>query len=267
MTPRNRRFASLAGLLVAAAVTFVSVLTVNADTAPSTKDPLVLNGHSPRTVELSINLSTGGSLRTSGTIGIDFASSSLRAQLEVPMLTAATAFSVRAINHRLYLTSPNLDNAAGPVWYTLGVKWPSITSLARYLVKPNVALLTLLANARITHSGYSTTYEFQESHVALGTLGKAKAAGATGHLSVRLSTGRQGEVTGAWASLVSPSATTTVSLRVLSYNHPLTITAPPSSQPTTSASPLISQLLSTGALGALILPAQWLHLFQRAKSS
>lgn len=264
----KHRVVSLIALVIGAVVLAAAV--AYSSSAPSTPraDPLVLHGRAPHSVELSLALSTGGSLRTSGTVWIDTATSTLRATLLVPILTADTEFDVRALGHRVYLTSPNLADATGPVWYVQPLQWPKLSALGRLLLKPNVALLTLLANARITHHGFFTTYEMNRSNVALGTFSpKAKSASAQGNLDLTITTGRQGEFTALWARLTSTTDTTTVSLHVLSYNPRVSIAAPPASRATTPAGPLLSQLLKSGALGSLVLPTQLLQLLSHAKLS
>jgi hypothetical protein len=217
---------------------------------------------------LGVNLSTGGSFQTSGTITINAATSSLSAVLQVPVVTADTTFYVRAVKDRVYLTSPNLADASGPVWYTLAAKWPPLSGLAHYLVKPNAAVLTLLANARVVHHGHETTYELHRTNVALGALrSSGRTISANGTLDVRLTTGRQGEFTELWIATSTKTSTTTVDLRVLSYNQTAIIVVPPKSRSTTSASPLLQQLLSSGALGSLVLPSQVLQALSRAKLS
>lgn len=264
MVSPRRRTALVVGLLVVVAAT-LSVVFVTRDSPASSRDAVVLHGRAPRTVELSLRVSTGGSLRTSGTVWIDARSNSLSAHLEVPMVTSDTSVEVRAVNQRLYITSPNLDGAAGPVWFTRKLNWPALQVVVSNLVHPSAALLSVLANARITHAGSFTTYEFHDSHLALGTVGRAISA--AGRLRVRLTTGRHGEVTRAWVSLTSSSASTTVTLVPLSFGFPVAIVAPPASQHVTSASPLISQLFSTGVLGGLVLPEQWLRVLNAAKLS
>lgn len=254
-------------VLVVAAVATGIVYGTSGNAAP-TKDSLVLNGHAPRSMELGVNLSTGSSFKTSGTITINATTNSLSAVLRVPVVTADTTFNVRAVKDRLYLTSPNLADASGPVWYTLAAKWPPLAGLSHYLVKPNVALLTLLANAKVVHHGYETTYELHRTNVALGALGSnGTTTRVKGTLDVHLTTGRQGEFTELWIATSSKSSTTTLDLRVLSYNQTAIIVAPPASRSTTSASPLLKQLLSSGALGSLVLPSQVLQVLSHAKLS
>lgn len=262
----TRRRLVIAGVLVAIIVAAAVVFEVTPPSRANTVDSLVLHGHAPDSVTLAMTLTTGGSLQVSGTITLDATTNALSAQLQVPVLTAATTIDVRAIRDRLYLTSPNLANASGLVWYTQNVKWPPIAGLSRYLVKPNAALLTLLANARVTHVGYATTYEFHRTNVALGTLGAkttSRTAVKTGALDARLTTGREGEFTALWLSLATASATTTVDLRVVSYNHAATIVAPEASRATTSAAPLLRELLDSGALGSIVLPSQILSALSR----
>ncbi len=262
----TRRRAVIASVVVVIVAAGGIIYGVSRPSSVPRVDPLVLQGRAPRTVNMAMTLTTGGSLQVSGTITMDATTNSLSAQLQVPVITAATTIDVRALHGRLYLTSPNLANASGPVWYTQDVQWPPIAGLSRYLEKPNAALLTLLANARVTHEGYATIYEFQRSKVALGTLVTKKSTSAvteTGSLTARLTTGAQGEFTALWLSLATASATTTITLRVLSYNHPTTIVAPPTSRSSTPAAPLLRELLTSGALGSIVLPSQILHALDR----
>ena len=175
-------------------------------------------------------------------------------------------FDLRAVNKVIYLTSPNLATVAGPVWYTLRASWPALAAYAHFLVQPRAAILRLLANVRVTHHGTSTTYESRRTRVALGAVG-ATGRPSTGAIDVRLTTGAQGEFTGLWASLTSGAATTTVSMSVVSYNRPVSITAPVKGSATTPAGPLLKQLLSSGVLGSFVLPTRWLQLLSRAKLS
>lgn len=265
---RNRPVAAIGALILALILIVTGVVYATRGPATPTSDALVLNGHAPRTVEFTVAIATGGRLSTSGTVWIDDrAAGSLRATLEVPVVSTSTEFDVRAINKEVYLTSPNLADASGPVWYFVHASWPSIARFASFVVKPNVALLTLLANARITHQGFATTYELTRSHVALGTFGVTTLPTGGGSLDVRVSTGAQGEFTGLWAALHSGSNTTTVTLNVVAYDRPVTIVAPPSRRVTAPAGPLLQQLLSSGALGSLVLPSQVLQLLSRAKLS
>ena len=178
-------------------------------------------------------------------------------------MTAKTDFSVRAIDGRFYLTSPNLADASGPQWYTLALSWPSITRLAHFLVKPNPGLLTLLANTRVTHAGAFTTYAGSRANVALNTVGSSSSSGR-GTLDVRLSTGRQGEFTGLWTRFATRSNTTTVNLQVLSYNRPHAIVAPPAARSRNSAAPLLGELIKSGELGSLVVPVQLQKLLARS---
>jgi hypothetical protein len=258
----TRRRVISAGVLVVVLVTGGIVYSVSRTSHLPTVDSLALHGHTPHSVRLAVTLTTGGSLQISGTITLDLTTNALSAQLQVPVVTAATTIDVRAVRDRLYLTSPNLANASGLVWYTENATWPPLAGLSRYLLKPNAAVLTLLANASVTHSGDATTYSFHRAHVDLGTLGVKKTSGsasASGTLDARLTTGGQGQFTALWLSLATASATTTVDLKVTSYNDAVRIVAPPHSRATTSAAPLLRELLTSGALGSIVLPSQILH--------
>ena len=260
------RLASFLALALVVVILAIAVTYASLATSVPRHDPLVLNGHTPRGVQLAFSLSTGGSLRTSGTIWLNVATSALKATLSVPVLTAATEFDARELGNTLYLTSPNLADATGPVWYVEHLQWPSLSALGPILLKPNSALLTLLANARITHRGFSTTYEMNRTNVSLGTFSpKATSPTLQGKLDLILTTGQQGEFTSLWARLTSRTDTTTVYLNVLAYNPRVSITAPSASRATAPAGPLLNQLVKSGALGSLVLPTQLLQLLSHAK--
>lgn len=265
---RRRSVRSFAVSAIAALVGAVGVLDVVPGSA-ATGDRLALNGHSPATVALNVAVTTGGRVRASGIVQLNTTADSFRARLEVPLITSSTEFDLRAVNGVIYLTSPNLANASGPVWFTLRASWPSLARYAHLLARPNPAILTLLANARVTHHDGSTTYETTLSNVALGPVvhpgATRRDAASKGRIDLRLTTGSQGEFTGLRASLTSGSATTTVTLNVASYNRPVSIVAPPASRATTPAGPLLRQLFSSGVLGSLVLPTAWLQFLGRSK--
>ncbi len=249
-----------------ALVVLVAALSVGLSHSTSRADSLVLHGHAPRTAELGFDVATSGSLRTTGTLWLDLATSRVRATMMVPVLTAATEIDVREVGDRLYLTSPNLADATGPVWYVQPVRWPSLRGLAAVLLRPNVALLSLLANARVVRQGSSPTYELIRRNVSLGSFSPSVSTSTLpGTLALRVTTGRQGEFSALWARLTSARSTTTVSLRVLSYHPRVSFAAPPLARATTPAGPLLRQLVTSGALGSLVLPTQLLQLFSHPK--
>ena len=248
------------------AMTLVGVV-VAAPAGAATGDRLALQGRAPTSVELKVAVATGGLLSTSGVVWLNAATDSFGARLDVPLVTSSTEFDLRAVDKVIYLTSPNLATAAGPVWYTLRASWPALAAYARFLVQPRAAILRLLANVRVTHHGISTTYESRRTRVALGAVGATGHGSSSGAIDVRLTTGVQGEFTGLWVSLTSGAATTTVSMSVVSYNRPVSITAPVKGSATTPAGPLLKQLLSSGVLGSFVLPTRWLQLLRRAKLS
>ena len=265
---RRRVMSVAASTLVAItmAMTLVGIMVVAPGEA-ATGDRLALMGRAPTSVELRVAVASGGLLSTSGVVWLNAATDDFSARLDVPLVTSSTEFDLRAVNKVIYLTSPNLATAAGPVWYTLRASWPALAAYARFLVQPHAAFLRLLANVRVTHHGTSTTYESRRARVPLGAVGATGHGPSTGAIDVRLTTGAQGEFTGLWTSLTSGAATTTVSMSVVSYNRPVSITAPAKGSATTPAGPLLKQLLSSGALGSFVLPTRWLQLLSRAKLS
>jgi hypothetical protein len=251
------------------AVTLAAVIAYVATATPtrSAKDLLALHGRPPHSVELAVTLRTGSSLQATGTLTINALTSAVSGRLEIPITTAPTTIDVRALKDRLYLTSPNLADATGPVWYSEHVSFPALGGFAHYLVRPDAAILTLLAGATPSHHDGTTTYRFERRHVTLGRLGATHSTALTGELDVRLTLGRQGEVTDVWLSVNSTTQRTSLDLRVLSYNQPAAVAAPPASRSTRSASPLLKELFTSGALGSVVVPATLLHGVSATKVS
>ena len=260
-----RRFFLMIALVVVA-LTLVILARGWSSTGTAKTDHLGLHGRAPTRVEFSLALATSGSLRTSGTVWLDMRSRALRATLLIPVVSANTEIDVRALGHEVYLTSPNLADASGPVWYVQHFDLPKLNGLSNVLLKPDTTLLTLLANARISRHGEYTTYEMKRSNVSFARLNSSsKNSTLPGNLDLRLTTGRGGEVTGLQADFTSGKNTTSISLRVLSYDPQLSIGPPPTSRATTSAGPLLHQLFTSGALGSLVVPTQLLQLIGHAK--
>jgi hypothetical protein len=251
-------------VLVASVLAAGAVLASPGRATPSAS-ALALGGRAPTSVELSVSIATGSDFRASGTLWLDTRRSSMRAQLQVPLVASSTRLELRALDGRLYVTSPNLATASGPVWYHMATAWPSLAGLAGFLAAPDPTVLAVLANKKVTHSRGTTTYEGTRSHLALQRFGAASGAGLSGELDVRLTTGRQGQFTGVWARLDSPAGATTLDLQVLAYNLPVSIVAPPASRSTAPAGPLITQLLRSGALGTVMVPTQLMQLLGRVR--
>ncbi len=253
-----------AALVVALVVLLAALTWANSGTT-SRGDPLVLHGHAPASVEFTLTVSTTGLRRTSGTVWLDLVTGALRATLAVPVLTAATEIDVREVGDRLFLTSPNLADAAGPVWYVQPVRWPSVRGLAPIVVAPRRALATLLAHATIARHGDVTTYEVRRRPVRLASVTAPGAPTSAGTLDVVVTAGAHGELTALWARMTSKSDATTVSLQVLSYHPSLVVSAPPPARATVPAGPLLGQLATSRVLGTLVLPATLIALVTPSK--
>ena len=260
-----RRFLLMMAFVVVALILVIFTRGWSSTGSPRT-DRLGLHGRAPTQVEFSLSLATSGSLRTSGTVWLDMRSRALRATLLIPVVSANTEIDVRALGHHVYLTSPNLADASGPVWYVQHFDLPKLTGLPNVLLRPDTTLLTLLANARISRHGEYTTYEMKRFNVSFARLNSSsKNSTLPGNLDLRLTTGKGGEVTGLQAHFTSGASTTSISLQVLSYDPQLSIVAPPASRATTPAGPLLRQLFASGVLGSLVVPTQLLQLIVHAK--
>lgn len=221
------------------------------------RDALVPGGGPPSTARFSFSLSTGSSFSASGTLSLDLRDDRIGAVLQVPVATSDTTFEVSVVGGYLDLTSPNLQGGPGPSWYRAPLRVGSLRGLASLLRRPSPTLLGLLAGARVRRVGHDTHYEGTLKGLGVGTF--TSKATSTGVVTLRVTTGEQGQVVALGATLTSGSSMTTITLRALSYDQPVTVESPPASGPFGSATELLSDVLHTGVLGNVVLPEVFVH--------
>jgi hypothetical protein len=228
-----KRLAPVTLIAVALALTLTGVIYAATDSNPAgiAKDPLALNGYPPKTADFELKISTGQAYSLNANVDINFKKNSARAQLLVPLLFSDTSINVRLVKGHLFLGSSNLSSVFGAGWISTSVKTPSLFGLSLELTKPDVSLIRGFNKMTVTKNGYLTTYRYERDNVILSLPSSSPVKMPSGTTFVAtITVGSQGELTAATVSETSKTSTLTASLNVLSYNQPLHVSAPPSSQ-------------------------------------
>ena len=119
----------------------------------------------------------------------------------------------------------------------------------------------------MTHSGYSTTYSFTRQHVVLSTLlGSSKSLSKLGSVHWTITVGSQGEATASTLIVRTKHATTTVSVRVLSFNQPANIVVPTSKDVQELPLTSLEKLLKSRDFASLLIPRDLTSLSQTSIS-
>jgi hypothetical protein len=253
----SARVAPLTLAAVALALTLTGVIYAATDANPGAiaKDPLALNGYPPKSAEFQIKVSTGQAYSLNATVDVNFKTDSAQAQLLVPLLFSATQINLRLVHDHLYVGSPNLSSIFGSTWVATPVKTPSLFGLSLELTKPDVSLISGLGHETVTKSGYSTTYAFQRDNVILATPSKSPVKLPTSFtVDVSITVGSQGELSAATVSESSKSSTLIASLNVVSYNHSVHVSAPPSREVKAVNLSQIEKLLAQSPFKDLLSP-------------
>ena len=244
--------------VLATALTVLGVVLAATDSNPGgvRKDSLVLNGYPPRTAEIQFVISTGQSYSVNADVKVNFHTNAIEAKVQVPLVFSGTTFDVRMVNKHLYVTSSNMASAVGRPWLSTAMNLPALFNYSLELVKPDVALLSGFSHESVTKSGYFTTYNFSRDNVAVSRLGSKKGTLAgVGALALSITTGKQGEATAANVTIIGKSSRTIINATVLSYNKPVHVVAPPSSQVKPEGGGYVRHLLGATVITALLVPS------------
>ncbi len=256
---RAQRIGAAVLATVAVALTVVGVVVAATNTNPSatTKDPLALNGYPPRTADVRLTLTTKSNVAATADVAINFTNNTAAGIVQVPLPVASIAVDVRVLPHHVYLGFSNLSSILGVGWLAAPVTVPNLYGWSLELTKPDLYLITGFTKT-VTYSGYSTTYTYSRpnSSVSLPN-GLPFALPSSGLLSFTITTGSQGEVTGASATLASTSSATplaTLTATVLSYNAPAPVAAPPRRDVTPINSSTLRRVFGTSSISSLLGP-------------
>src|SRR5271155_1558053 len=219
----SKRLAPATLAVVALALSLSGVIYAATDNNPSgtPKDPLALNGYPPKTAQLALKVTTGGTYSLTGTVDVDFAKDSVQAQLLVPLVFSATAFNLLLVDHHVYIGSSNLSKIFGAPWLATSIKQPSLFGISLEMTKPDISLISGFDHRSVTKKGYLTTYSYRRDNVILGTTSASPITmPAKTDLDVSITVGSQRELTSISVSEKSKRSSLTISLNVLSYNAP-----------------------------------------------
>ena len=134
------------------------------------------------------------------------------------------------------------------------------------LTKPDIDLISGFHES-MSRSGYSTTYLFTRNHVVLSRLlGSAKSLSTLGSVRWSITVGSQGEASASTLVIKSKHATSTISVKVLSYNQPATIKIPASSGLQVLPLSGLEKLLKGQDFASLLIPKSLTSLGQTSIS-
>ncbi|MGA7834896.1 MAG: hypothetical protein WCA31_06760 [Acidimicrobiales bacterium] len=252
MTARMRLVAIVIAF-VAFALTVTGIVLAATDPNPAElgKDPLALNGYPPHSASLELSLSTSGGLALNADLTVNFLKNRVSALVSFPTLISVSAVDLTMSGNHLYARSA--DVSSGP-WYDTAYTTPSLFGVSLELTKPDIYLISGFKKS-VSHSGYSTTYTFRRSHLVLTRLlGPSKGLSTLGSVRWSITVGSEGEASATTLVIVSKHETTTVSVKVLSYNQPAAISVPSNS----SLEPLplagLEKLLKSQDFASLLIP-------------
>lgn len=253
----SKRSGAFALGVVASALTITGLVLAATDPNPSgvSKDPLALNGYSPKSADFAVVISTGQSYSVQANVNVNFVTNRVEANLQIPLVFSGVNADLRLVNGYLYASSPNLSSVIGAPWLASKMALPSLFGYSLELVKPDIALITGFSRETITKNGYYTTYDFTRDNVAVTRWGAKKGTLASvGSLNWSITTGRQGEATASTLTISTKDSETMISATVLSYNQPARIEAPPSSEVKVESAGYLSKLLRSIPITSLLLP-------------
>ena len=237
------------------------VAATNSNSENGGKDPLALNGYPPKTAELFVTLSTGSNVKLSATVNANFRTDRVSGVVHFPLVITTASVDVIAARNHLYARSADVSN--GP-WLSTHLSLPDLYGISLELTKPDVDLITGFKKT-VSKSGYSTTYRFYRDDVALSPLfAKPDATSTLGSVLWYITVGSQGELTRSTVVEQTKKSTVKVSVTVLSYNQPITITLPSTKDLEPLSRSGFGKLLSSVNFSSLLVPSG-LTSFSRAR--
>jgi len=253
MTTSKRTLGTLVGL-VALALTVLGVhLSLSAPVpGASNRDALALNGYPPKTVGLTLTVSTGGNVSATAFLALNLLNNTGYGTVTVPLGLSNEVFTLRVIDKRVFINSSNFNAAQHPSWYDVPLSLPDLFGASLELTQPDLNLITGFETST-SHNGSSTTHTFAKKLVAVRSLSSTTTS--VGSESLRIRTGSQGEVTGASAQISTVTSSTTLTATIDWYNHHVATTVPPRLEWATVPPALVHLIRGSSVLGAIDIPA------------
>jgi hypothetical protein len=258
-----KKSSGIALAVFAFALTFMGVVFAATDANPSgiAKDPLVLNGNPPHSASLLVTVSNGQSYNVSATINVNFLTSRAEAIVQFPLLFSQTSVDLRLVGDHVYAEAADISSGK---WLEINASPPSFFGFALEMTQPapDLNLIKSFNHKSVTTSGYSTTYDFSSSDVALSNVLATPKKTVLGSLDITVTTGSGGEVTGATMTSRSRHDMSKIVVQVLSYNKPAAIVAPSPGEVSSLKVSSLRELFSSTSIATLLLPDNFSSLGQ-----
>jgi hypothetical protein len=256
--------------VVALALTGIGVAIAASDSNPgaSSDSALALHGQNPKTATVALTISTGQQYNVTGTMDFNFQQDAARVTLSVPTVFSTTTVQAILKNHVLYFGSTALNSVSKKSWISSPVGsivdlFPVEAEMAKAKVDVNYykQFLGLAGIGKLvtTHNGPFTTYSVNSRHFPIPPqMGTPIKFPKYVTLSAAVTVAGAGQLSDLTVSLHSSSINFSIDLKVLSYNAPVQISAPPANE-TQKLSPAMSHQLfgsSASPLGQFLTPQQ-----------
>src|ERR1700677_3855602 len=92
--PKRMMAVTIAVVASALTVFGVVVAATNSNSTSAAKDPLVLNGYPPKSVDLYVTLSAGSGVALNATVGVDFTTNQVDAVVHFPLVITTASVDV-----------------------------------------------------------------------------------------------------------------------------------------------------------------------------
>ncbi len=261
----SQRVGAVAIAIISLALTVLGVVLGATDSNPAgvTSSDVALNGYPPKTVEMQLTFSSKGSSSVNANVMIDFQKQLMELSMDIPSAFSSTPVKVIVTNSTLFVGAQALAGLAGKPWISeVLTTQPPFFGLSLEMTKPDIALISSYRQLLTQFDGDFTTYNFGRSMtlrpLSTGPIKKP----LSGSMNFSITTGKEGQVTGANVTFSSTAETISVTSKVLSYNHPVNITVPPITEVAPYQQALITNLWNTLPFAQVISPT---NLFQPAR--
>jgi hypothetical protein len=266
---RQKMFSIFIGALaVALTVLGISLALSDTNSSGSSDAALALHNQNPRSAHIALTISTGQQYDVTGTLDFNFVDNAARASIAVPTVFSTTNVDAILSRNYLYVGSSVLNAITKKKW----IASPQSYALDLFAIEGEMAKIRVdipvlrklpglnqLTTERTTHNGPFTTYLFSNQHFSLaGVSAKGGLIPQTANATVAVTVASAGQLAELKVMLVSTTSNVSLDAKVLSYNAPVTITAPPAS----SVQPL-SAALNRKLYGSSKSP--FFHLFKSSQ--
>jgi len=182
--------------------------------------------------------------------------------MDIPSAFSSTPVQIVITNSDMYVGSQGLVSLTGKPWISeqLGTS-PPFFGLSLEMTKPDVALISSYRRLLTQYNGEFTTYNFARN-MTLRPLSSGQIKNSvSGTMSFSITTGKEGQVTAANVTFSSRAHSISVAAKVRSYNQPMKVSIPPTSQVLANQKSLITSLWNALPVAEILSPS---NLFQPA---